>query len=82
VRHSESDRLFDENMTASFDRHRSYFKMCGRRNKNADHVCNARPYQRLWISEDVLDAITRSHVARVPFVHVSHGCNPRAVDFA
>jgi len=55
--------------------------MSGRRNKNADHVCNSRPNQRLWISEDVLDAITRSHVASASFVHVSHGCNPRALDF-
>ena len=39
------------------------------------------PPYRLWISEDVLDAITRSHVASAAFVHVSHGCNPRALEF-
>ena len=69
-------------MTARFDCHRCDFEMCGGRNQNADHVGDARPDQRLRIREDVLDAVARSHVARLAFVHVRHRGDPSPLDSA
>jgi choline dehydrogenase len=82
MNHFESDRLFDEDMAARLDHRRRDFEVRGGRNQHADHVGRARPNQRRWIGEDVLDFIARSHASRLPFVHVGERGHSGALDFA